>query len=189
MSLIFEGARRTGGPRIFFHKPEGPETAGGGGGAAAPQGATVDQLPGRRNVIRRIVIVEDESLNWGVLSAILSSALRGTGVEVLITSKPSETQLISDQAREIFQSAGLENIDLIVMDGVFASGGGAPIVRDLRNGGYDGLIVAWSSLEEERADLLKAGADFAFSKPINLSEVRSVFTPGGLQQLVKQPNP
>ena len=105
----------------------------------------------RPEITRRILVVDDEA---GILKAI-KRFLGKLEAEIVLVDplQPIKEQVLSMAEREAY--------DLIIMDGLMPGIAGADLTGELRNRGFQGYIVANSSMPEEQTRMLRAGADFS----------------------------
>lgn len=112
---------------------------------------------GRPITIRRVLLVDDESSILFVFRAHLSAV----GPEIQMVDLGSGAKDLREQVLE-FASLPRADETLIVMDGALDRiYDGEDLVRELRVGGYRGIIVANSGLAKMQLAMLRTGADFA----------------------------
>lgn len=111
-------------------------------------------MPGRPEIIKNILVVDDDSCFLGIAKDILESL--DFNVILINPDKPIKKQVfkhVSNRKRKI---------DFIIMGGRERKLeiSGESLIRELRANGFAGCIAANSLMPEEQEKMVDAGADF-----------------------------
>jgi len=141
------------GPRMFLS----PDFQASGGGSAPLKGYKLKPeytKPGRPEIIRKILVVDDEPL----ILNMVRRTFRGYNLEMVFVdpAKPIKEQVLDSVAKG--------DIDLIIMDGKMPGTSGPELTRILRENGFAGYIAANTNMPEIEIEMLDEGADFAINK-------------------------